>query len=300
MKRKVKFQTGGDVVESPARRRVRLADEARTRSLEYYDDLARRNRQAAEERATSRRAFEQGRPVVPAGGGAGGPPALPPSSGAPMAPGGGRPPMPVPEPGGAMVPRSRTDFSGMMQRGLSGMRGGAPSMRPGVAGAALALLPLAEEGREALMRGIRGSAAGEGDEYGLNEQPPAMDRLENTDQMRPLPAAPAAPARPRARPQARPQGRGGLTADRLNALMLGEEPRNADEVMALFNIQRRRRQLEGGPAMKKGGVVKKKAGGMIAAKAKAPPKKMMKGGVVAKPKVKAAMKKGGMVKKGKK
>jgi hypothetical protein len=60
MKRKVKFQEGG-MVETPSQRRVRLADEARTRSLEYFDDLRRRNRAAAAEREASRQNFERER-----------------------------------------------------------------------------------------------------------------------------------------------------------------------------------------------------------------------------------------------
>ena len=46
MKRKVKFQEGG-MVETPAERRVRLADEARTRSLELRDYEQRLARQQA-------------------------------------------------------------------------------------------------------------------------------------------------------------------------------------------------------------------------------------------------------------
>jgi hypothetical protein len=92
-----------------------------------------------------------------------------------------------------------------------------------------------------------------------------------------------------------------MSANRLNDLMMGAEPVNAEERAAVANIQRRRQELEErGTAFKKGGMVK------------AAPKKMMKGGAVAKPKAAASkakpkakpkampFKKGGMIKKGKK
>lgn len=170
----------------------------------------------------------------------------------------------------------------------------------GAVGTALGLLPFALEGGAALVGRSRGSAVGEGDEYGLNEQPPpapvqaappAMDRLANTDQMRPTPAA--APA-PRPRPQARPSQprESGLTPDILMDLAAGTRvPANQAERIALINIERRRGEIAA-ERYKKGGMVKPKAA----------PKKMMKGGVVAKPKVAAkkgkpmpAFKKGGKV-----
>ena len=180
----------------------------------------------------------------------------------------------------------------------------------GAVGTALGLLPLALEGGAALVGRSRGSAVGEGDEYGLNEQPPpapvqaappAMDRLANTDQMRPTPAASPAP-RPRPRPQARPQGRRELTADELNSMVLerlGAE-RGIDRAEGpAAAVARERIAARMAEPYKKGGMVKPKTA----------PKKMMKGGVVAKPKVAAkkgkpmpAFKKGGKVamKKGKK
>jgi hypothetical protein len=119
----------------------------------------------------------------------------------------------------------------------------------------------------------------------------------------PRPAARPAPAR-RAAPAARE-----ISADRLNDLMMGAEPANAEESVAVMRMRGRQRELEDrGTAFRKGGMVKpkpvaKKAGGMI----KAAPKKMMKGGMVAKPKVAAKakakpmpFKKGGVIKKGRK
>jgi hypothetical protein len=107
----------------------------------------------------------------------------------------------------------------------------------------------------------------------------------------PRPAA-SAPAR-RAAPAARE-----ISADRLNDLMMGAEPANAEERVAQMRMRGRQRELEErGSAFKKGGMVTPKAA----------PKKMMKGGMVAKPKVAAKsktkpmpFKKGGVIKKGKK
>jgi hypothetical protein len=102
-----------------------------------------------------------------------------------------------------------------------------------------------------------------------------------------------------------------MSADRLNDLMMGAEPANAEERVAQMRMRGRQRELEDqGTAFRKGGMVKpkakpvaKKAGGMV----KSAPKKMMKGGMVAKPKVAAKskakpmpFKKGGVIKKGKK
>jgi hypothetical protein len=107
-----------------------------------------------------------------------------------------------------------------------------------------------------------------------------------------MPTPRPAPAR-RAAPAARE-----ISADRLNDLMLGAEPANAEERVAQMRMRGRQRELEDrGSAFKKGGMVKPKAA----------PKKMMKGGMVAKPKVAAKakakpmpFKKGGVIKKGKK
>jgi len=106
---------------------------------------------------------------------------------------------------------------------------------------------------------------------------------------RPRPAAPARRAAPAARE---------ISADRLNDLMMGAEPANAEERVAQMRMRQRQRELEDrGSAFKKGGMVKPKAA----------PKKMMKGGMVAKPKVAAKskakpmpFKKGGVIKKGRK
>jgi hypothetical protein len=87
-----------------------------------------------------------------------------------------------------------------------------------------------------------------------------------------------------------------MSAERLNELMMGEEPMNVEENVAVRRMRGRQRELEDrGTAFRKGGMVKPK------------PKKMMKGGMVAKPKaaVKSKakpmpFKKGGVIKKGKK
>ncbi len=120
-----------------------------------------------------------------------------------------------------------------------------------------------------------------------------------------MPTSPPAPRQAPARRAAAAALRE-ISADRLNDLMMGAEPANAEERVAQMRMRGRQQELEErGTAFRKGGMVKakpvaKKAGGMIAAK----PKKMMKGGVVAKPKSKSkpmpAFKKGGVVKKGKK
>ena len=106
--------------------------------------------------------------------------------------------------------------------------------------------------------------------------------------------------RPAPRQAARPAARE-MSADRLNELAMGADPRNAEERVAQMRMQGRRRELEDkGSAFKKGGMVKKKAGGVIA-KPKAAPAKMKKGGAVAKPKGKPMpFKKGGVIKKGRK
>ncbi len=164
-------------------------------------------------------------------------------------------------------------------------------------------------------------------------------------QSAPTPAAPAAtpaatpapssprqpPSRPVPRPAPAPAPRPRIremTADELNEMELrriraerqmeeddARERRRSREMMGgsgdIGAASARARGEQVGPPgdynMKKGGIVKKKAGGMIAAKPKAAPKKMMKGGVVAKPKVAAKsktkpmpFKKGGVIKKGKK
>jgi hypothetical protein len=88
-----------------------------------------------------------------------------------------------------------------------------------------------------------------------------------------------------------------ISADRLNALMMGAEPESAEERVAQMRMRGRQRELEDrGTAFRKGGMVKPK-----------PKKKMMKGGMVAKPKVAAKsktkpmpFKKGGVIKKGRK
>jgi len=107
---------------------------------------------------------------------------------------------------------------------------------------------------------------------------------------------------PTPRPARRPvaPARREISADRLNDLMMGAEPENAEERVAQMRMRGRQQELEGrGTAFKKGGMVKPKAA----------PKKMMKGGIVAKPKAAAKskpkpkpmpFKKGGVIKKGRK
>ena len=166
MKRKVKFQTGGEVASEAAPRSgyARMRAEARARQAaeraaaqRYIErinalyDVEQFNQrpevQEANRRTTS--AAEARRMPVPAGGGSG-PPALPPSSNVPAMPeGGGRGMVPYREPGvpatrpgagvpaapgGAMVPRPGTDFSGMMREGLSASGRAPMSGRPPVAG----------------------------------------------------------------------------------------------------------------------------------------------------------------------
>ncbi len=327
MKRKVKFQEGGAVPpENPARNRKLRAMMDGFKSLGQSDRAAAQrfieqfNQQPAVREANQRTtsAMEARRMPVPAGGGSG-PPALPPSSNVPMMPEpGGRGLVPYREPGvpatrpgagtpaaqgGAMVPRPRTDFSGMMREGLSAsgrapMSGRPPPLAtvgralPLVGGAMAALEPTSlQEGADFERRRLQQAR----DEALARDRAPMDQELGEAPQRMPT-------SRPRPRPQARPQGRRELTADELNSMVLerlGAE-RGIDRAEGpAAAVARERIAARMAEPYKKGGMVKPKTA----------PKKMMKGGVVAKPKVAAkkgkpmpAFKKGGKVamKKGKK
>lgn len=324
MKRKVKFQEGGEVPpENPARNRKLRTIMDGFKSLGQRDRAAAQrfieqfNQQPAVQEANQRTtsAMEARRLPVPAGGGSG-PPALPPSSNVPMMPEpGGRGMVPYREPGvpatrpgagvpaapgGAMVPRPRPDFSGMMREGLSA------SGRPPMSGR---LPPLATVGRAlpfvgGAMAALEPTSLQEGADFERRRLQQARDEAEAgaafaaESTRSQTPTATPAPSRPRPRPQARPSQprESGLTPDILMDLAAGTRvPANQAERIALINIERRRGEIAAEP-YKKGGMVKPKAA----------PKKMMKGGVVAKPKVAAkkgkpmpAFKKGGPVKKAK-
>lgn len=316
MKRKVKFQEGGAVPpENPARNRKLRAMMDGFKSLGQSDRAAAQrfieqfNQQPAVQEANQRTtsAMEARRMPVPAGGGSG-PPALPPSSNVPMMPEpGGRglvpyrePGVPATRPGGAMVPRPRTDFSGMMREGLSAsgrapMSGRPPPLAtvgralPLVGGAMAALEPTSlQEGADFERRRLQQAR----DEALARDRAPMDQELGEAPQRMPT-------SRPRPRPQARPQGRRELTADELNSMVLerlGAE-RGIDRAEGpAAAVARERIAARMAEPYKKGGMVKPKTA----------PKKMMKGGVVAKPKVAAkkgkpmpAFKKGGPVKKAK-
>ena len=144
-----------------------------------------------------------------------------------------------------------------------------------------------EAGAEFEREGLRRARA----EQMAGERSAMEQEMGEAPQRMPTPR-PAAPAR-RAAPAARE-----ISADRLNDLMMGAEPANAEERVAQMRMRGRQRELEErGTAFRKGGMVKPKAA----------PKKMMKGGMVAKPKVAAKskakpmpFKKGGVIKKGRK
>ena len=320
MKRKVKFQEGG-MVETPSQRRVRLAEDARTRSLELRDFEARQARARAEALRDVERFNERMNRAMP----------ITPEEARRL----GAEPVrrPVnPRPSiAARVPAAAGAVARGASRAIPGMnviRGVTPTSLE--AGAEFERAGLAQARQDALMRE---RAAME------QEQAEAAQRMPT-----PRPA--------RARPAAVPFRE--LSADRLNELAMGAEPATMEERLAQMRIMQRRREMEeasprmerpapaparmedmggsgnigaasarergeqvGPPGqynMKRGGkvpapkaVVKKKAGGMVAAKPKAAPKKMMKGGIVAKPKSKAKpmakpmpFKKGGAIKKGRK
>jgi hypothetical protein len=336
MKRKVKFQEGG-MVETPAERRVRLADEARTRSLELRDyeqrlarqqagsqdavrqfnqmpEVAERNerdtanrrrvglaerarareverqaaaRQAAEIRAADQRAIAQFNDRINR--------AMPVTAEQARALGA----EPAQRP---MNPRPT-----IMQR------------IPAAAGAVARGASRAIPGMN-VVRGVTPTSLQAGADFeqeGLRQVRMANERADMEQQLgeagdRMPTSPPAAAPAPRPAPARRPAAPAPreISADRLNDLMMGAEPATAEERIAQMRMRGRQQELEEkGTAFRKGGMVKQKAkpkkmkaGGKVAA-AK-PAKKMMKGGIVSKPKSKAkpmtAMKRGGMVKKGKK
>jgi len=291
VKRKVKFQEGG-VVETPSRRRVRLAEDARTRSLEFFDDLRRRNQAAAAEREASRRLYEERARARRL-----------PSAGAED-----------------VFERAVREFN--ERQGRSGARPNEarPNPRPNIPPSAAAAAGTAARGASRLVPGmnvIRGvtptslEAGAEFERAGLEQARAEAERMRERAAMeQELAEAPQRMPTPRPAPRPRPAAAAPsneISAQRMNELMDGEAPTNEREREVQANIMRRRQQLEAGAPFKKGGmvkpVVKKKAGGMVAAK----PKKMMKGGIVAKPKSKAKpaakpmpFKKGGVIKKGRK
>jgi len=353
VKRKVKFQEGGAVEESPRNRQLRetmekfgregrrvgLAERARQR--EAANQAARRA--AAAERAAAQREVERlnalrdvedfnrrvqrgqvdadtmrrmGGTELPSG-----------RQDFTTSPEGttrrgtatGREMVPFQEPGTPARPsasRALAEVATPRQMPL-----GSPRPRVGgniaTMGGALALEaaePMVNYGREfAARRGAEADARRElnlmsmrartADAEGGDIAADAERQRQEANRPAPAPAPRPAPAR-RAAPVARE-----ISADRLNDLMMGAEPANAEERVAQMRMRQRQRELEDrGSAFKKGGMVKpkpvaKKAGGMI----KAAPKKMMKGGMIAKPKVAVKskakpmpFKKGGVIKKGRK
>jgi hypothetical protein len=153
---------------------------------------------------------------------------------------------------------------------------------PGV-GALAGMMPTSlEEGARFEREGLAQAQAGQ-----MAGQRATMDQEMGEAPQR-MPTARPAPAR-RPAPAARE-----ISANRLNALMMGAEPATAEEREAQKRMRGRQQELEDrGTAFRKGGMVK--------------PKKMMKGGVVAKPKSATKsktkpmpFKKGGMIKKGRK
>ena len=337
MKRKVKFQEGG-VVETPGERRVRLAEDARTRSLELRDFEARQ----AQQRGMSQDAVRQFNQM--------------------------------PE----VAERNERDTAGRRRVGLAerarerelarqeaarqarmdreaaqrsvrqlnerlrmpnpitreeAIRFGAEpaerpaNPRPNVPGRAATAAGAVARGASRLVPGLNVlrelaptslEAGAEFERAGLaqaREEARMQDRATMEQEMGEAPQRMPTP-RPADRSRPRPAAArpAELSAQRLNELADGAEPANVQESVAQMRMQNRRQELEErGTAFKKGGMVKpkakpvaKKAGGMIA-KPKAAPKKMMKGGVVAKPKVAVKskakpmpFKKGGVIKKGRK
>jgi hypothetical protein len=304
MKRKVKFQEGG-AVEGPARRPAR--ESARNRQLrEMMEKTGRegkrvrgaeraRQRQtaarsersaAAAERAAAQREvaeFNQ-RPEVQEQNRrtSAGPDRIPqsprPSAVRPMT---NLPPQAIPEP-----PRPST--VGMMRGAAAPAARAGSRLIPGV-GALAGMMPTS---LEAGARFEREGLAQAREEQRMGDRAAMEQGMGETGSRMPTPRP--APMRRPAAPAPRE-----MSAERLNELMMGAEPMNAEENVAVRRMRGRQQELEDrGTAFRKGGMVKPEAA----------PKKMMKGGAVAKPKAGAkakakpmpAFKKGGMIKKGKK
>ena len=337
MKRKVKFQEGG-VVETPAQRRVRLAEDARTRSLELRDfearqaqqrgmsqeavrqfnqmpevaernerDTAGRRRVGLAERARERElarqeAARQARMDREAAQRS-------------VRQFNERLRMPIP-----ITQREALSFGAEPAERPANPRPNVPGRAAAAAGAvargASRLIPglnvlreLAPTSLEAGAEFERAGLAQARQDALMRERVPMEQELAEAPQRMPTPRP--APA-PRPRPAAAAPSNE-ISAERMNQLMSGDTPANERERQVQENIMGRRQRVdEAGTAFKKGGMVKakapvkKKAGGMIG-KPKAAPKKMMKGGIVAKPKSKAKpaakpmpFKKGGVIKKGRK
>lgn len=328
MKRKVKFQEGG-MVETPAQRRVRLAEDARTRSLELRDfedrearrgamsrdavrqfnqmpevaernerDTANRRRVGLAQRARER---EQARQIAARAEAAARAAAQ--ADIARFNERLGRA-MPVTqeearrlgaEPAQRPV-NPRPNIGSRVPAAAGAVARGAARAVPGF-GTLRSFAPTSlAEGAEFERAGLEQAR----ENQRMQQRAAAEQELAEAPQRMPTPR----PARPRPAPAAAPRE---ISADRLNDLMMGAEPATPEERIAQMRMMGRRQELEErGTAFKKGGMVKppvkKKAGGMIAK-----PKKMMKGGVVAKPKSKAKpmakpmpFKKGGVIKKGRK
>jgi len=305
VKRKVKFQEGG-AVEEPARRPAR--ESARNRQLrETMEKFGREGRRVRtserlQKEATTRRGAARGAgapnfttdPEGTTRRGA--------ATGREMVP--AREVVPATRSVGGDVGPTRPTMQQAMTRvtrppiPLGRVRppvGGLPAVAGAVA--AEALEPVVNYGREfAARRGEEADARREANLQAFRDQQQERMTMEQemgeAPQRMPTPR-PAAPARRAAAPAARE-----ISADRLNDLMMGAEPANAEERVAQMRMRGRQRELEErGTAFKKGGMVKPKAA----------PKKMMKGGMVAKPKVAAKskakpmpFKKGGVIKKGRK
>ena len=309
MKRKVKFQEGGMVEETPSQRRVRLSESFRDRAAEFRDAI----RREARARAAALRDVDRLNPGMTGGE--------------------------AERRAGRGVPERRPDFTtspeGMTRRGAATGREMVPFEEPGRPARPSASRALAEVGtpRQMPLGRVRppvggniatmaaGLATGLAEplvEYGRGymdrrAEERALANVRREVEARneaPAPAPAPAPARPAPARRPAASAPSEISAERLNQLADGAEPTDQRERDIQARMMGRRQELEGqGTAFRKGGMVKpkakpvaKKAGGMV----KSAPKKMMKGGVVAKPKVAAkskpmpAFKKGGAVKKGKK
>lgn len=319
MKRKVKFQEGGTVEESSQRsrqlremmekrgregRRVGLAERARERELARQEAA----RQAAAERAAAQRevaetsrspaAYEsdrrrnigpqQGRPDFTTDsegttrrGTATGREVVPAREQPPVRPSAGRALTEVATPRQMPLGNTRTPVSGNL------------AAIAAATGAALAE-PLVNYGREVAAR--RGEEAAARRDLNLlsmrarTADAEGGDIAADAERQRQEATRPA--PQPAPRPVARPAPRREMSANRLNELAMGAEPRNAEERVAQARMRGRRTELEErGSAFKKGGMVKPQAA----------PAKTKTGGAVAKPKNKPMpFKKGGVIKKGRK
>lgn len=323
MKRKVKFQEGG-MVETPSQRRVRLADEARTRSLELRDfeqregrqqaasrdavrqfnqmpevaernerDTANRRRVGLAERARAREAARQAAARQAAEIRAADQRAIAQfnervNRAMPVTPEQAR------ALGAEPAQRPMNPRPNIAQRIPAAVARGASRAIPGM-NVLQGMMPTTlQAGADFEREGLR--------QVRMADERARMDQELGEAGSRMPTSPPAAAPAPRPTPARRPAAPAAreISADRLNDLMMGAEPTDQRERDIQARMMGRRQELEErGTAFRKGGMVKPKP-----VAAKPAPKKMMKGGIVAKPKSKSkpmpAFKKGGVVKKGKK